>query len=115
MKHKTLFRLIIKAMGLFFTVWALPGLLRTLLAYTSNALQGAPANLEWWMVLEPIPALVQIAIGLYLFLGGEWIVNRCIPSNRPYCPECGYDVSKAKSPRCPECGAALPRGKGEAL
>ena len=30
-------------------------------------------------------------------------------SNRPYCPECGYDLSKATSGNCPECGVKLPR------
>ncbi|MCH8152160.1 MAG: hypothetical protein IH830_07290 [Planctomycetes bacterium] len=53
--------------------------------------------------------LIGCALGLYLFFGGKWVVNLCIPSNRPYCPECGYDLSKATSANCPECGVKLPR------
>jgi predicted amidophosphoribosyltransferase len=52
---------------------------------------------------------LQIAIGVYLVFGAPWLVNRFIPSNRPYCIECGYDLSKSNSANCPECG--VPSGK----
>ncbi len=64
------------------------------------------------MYLAPYSgSIVQLAIGVYLLFGGNWIVNVCISSNRPYCPECGYDLSKATSANCPECGVKLPRDK----
>ncbi|MCZ6811939.1 MAG: hypothetical protein ACE10B_03625 [Phycisphaerales bacterium] len=64
----------------------------------------------WMVYLAPYSgSIVQLAIGVYLLFGGKWIVNVCIPSNRPYCPECGYDLSKAASANCPECGVKLPR------
>ncbi len=50
---------------------------------------------------------IRGAFGLYLFLGGNWIVNLAIPGNRPYCPECGYDLSGAPGKRCPECGTPI--------
>ena len=43
-------------------------------------------------------------LGLYLFLGGRWIVDKSIPSNRRYCHECGYDLTHTDSNCCPECG-----------
>jgi predicted amidophosphoribosyltransferase len=43
------------------------------------------------------------ASGLYLFFGGKWIVDLAIPGNRPYCQECGYDLTGAHRDRCPEC------------
>ena len=51
---------------------------------------------------------LQFGLGLYLLIGGKWLLNKIIPSNRPYCPECGYDLSKNTSDHCPECGVALP-------
>ena len=46
----------------------------------------------------------NLIAGLYLFFGGKWIVNKAIPSNRPYCHECGYELTHARSNVCPECG-----------
>ena len=65
---------------------------------------------DWtYFVMHLASPVAQSAIGLYLLLGGAWLVNKCIPSNRPYCPECGYDLSSSKgSGRCPECGVPIP-------
>ncbi len=51
--------------------------------------------------------LIQFVLGLYLLFSGEALVNLCIPSNRPYCPECGYELSESSQERCPECGVNL--------
>lgn len=67
------------------------------------------AGVPWGPVLMSTAGyLAPFAIGLYLFFGGEWVVNLAIASNRPYCPECGYDLSRATGPVCPECGTLLP-------
>lgn len=55
-----------------------------------------------------IGSVARIAIGAYLLFGGARLVNFCIPSNRPYCPQCGYDVREAGNEKCPECGVQLP-------
>ena len=57
-----------------------------------------------------LPKMIQLCIGLYLFRGGDWIVNRVIPTNRPYCHECGYDLTgSGMAGECPECGTAFVR------
>lgn len=103
MKHKTWFRLILKAIGVLTFVTGVS----TLLTYSGFLWQtisavgmGSNTSVFFFQLASPI---VQIALGLYLFFGGEWVVNKAIPSNRPYCPECGYDLSGAVSSRCPEC------------
>lgn len=70
---------------------------------------GLSASNLWWLALvfRTIGFLVQSAFGLYLLLGGRLIVDWCIPSNRPYCSECGYDLSNSMSDRCAECGIDL--------
>jgi uncharacterized paraquat-inducible protein A len=53
----------------------------------------------------------NLIAGLYLFFGGKWIVNKAIPSNRPYCHECGYELTHARSNVCPECGTEFKPSK----
>jgi len=108
MKHKTVFRLAIRAIGVLLIAEGVPSILGALgqalwlLTPSSNAFSTTPffVNLPWF-----ISSLARSLVGLYLFFGGEWIVNRAIPSNRPYCHECGYDLSGlAADGVCPECG-----------
>ncbi len=118
MKHKTWFRLMIKAIGVLLIGLSIPGLatflgliivLLTADPFGARGIVG-PSGWMWSMYLAPYSgSIVQLAIGVYLLFGGKWIVNLCVPSNRPYCPECGYDLSKATSANCPECGVKLPR------
>ena len=54
-----------------------------------------------------------IALGLYLFLGGNWVVNRVFRGLEPNrCPKCGYDTHGLKlGAVCPECGAGVARAE----
>jgi hypothetical protein len=58
----------------------------------------------WPELLNLLANALYAAVGLYLFFGGKWIVDKAIPSNRPYCHECGYELTAATQNRCPECG-----------
>ncbi|MEO0964914.1 MAG: zinc ribbon domain-containing protein [Planctomycetota bacterium] len=114
MKYKTLFRLAVKFLGLVLMVLALLGFLD----------QASSGALLWWLdeysglsvrirYAELIPPLIYNAVQLvtgFLFLAKpNWIVNLAIPSNRPYCPHCGYDLKGRENSRhCPECGVGLP-------
>ncbi|MCH8344127.1 MAG: hypothetical protein IH983_09070 [Planctomycetes bacterium] len=121
MKHKTWFRLVLKAIGVLLVGLSLPDIVKLVAqmghfsvsrSFASGRFPVPPPPNWWWvwnLVAEAIGHLLELGVGLYLLLGGKWIVNLCIPSNRPYCPECGYDLSKATSANCPECGVKLPR------
>lgn len=50
---------------------------------------------------------IKTAFGLYLLLDGRWFADRAIPSNRPYCGECGYELTGHAQGRCPECGTPI--------
>lgn len=125
MKHKTWFRLVIKAIGVLLIGLSLSGVAGMLVGFVYQSIRagkltlysssGTPIGgmnaIESLLstVFYSSPEFIQFAFGLYLVFGGKWIVNKCIPSNRPYCPECGYDLSHgAKAVNCPECGVALP-------
>lgn len=116
MKHKTWFRLVIKAIGVYMIVTAIPIIFSQVSHYvmyyaTVDSSFGTPGYVayeQWpWILQNFIQWGLQLALGLYLLLGGNWIVNKVIPSNRPYCPECGYDLSRARGANCPECGVAV--------
>lgn len=112
MKHKTWFRLVLKAIGVLLVGFALPEILDRSTGFIDYAFiqQRWDRNLVTLLVVGTAAPLLQAALGLYLFFGGDWVVNKAIPSNRPYCPECGYELSRAPGARCPECGVAKPAG-----
>ncbi len=112
MKHKTWFRLVVKAIGLLVMSLSIGHIVNTFLAYLGEWIETGGVTWRAWMLSYGLGQSVAFLFGLYLFLGGEWVVNKAIPSNRPYCPECGYELAHHTSPKCPECGVALPEKPG---
>ncbi len=57
--------------------------------------------------------LALLALGLYLFLSGRWVIGRLTRGlswpGGGTCPKCGYDITGIDSARCPECGTKLRR------
>ncbi len=105
MKYKTLFRMMLKAIGVWVFVGginSLTGQIGMLGFYLAN--QSIGRGQVWYFFLNVIAPLVQFGVGAYLFFGGKWIVDRAIPGNRPYCHECGYDLTNAAGNLCTECG-----------
>jgi len=107
MKYKTAFRLGLKLLGVLFFFTGL-GAIPTALIYvlplldSTNSAALSASSVASYIVYALSP-LVTVALGLYLFFRGEWIVNKAIPSNRNYCHECGYLLKELKGSRCPEC------------
>ena len=111
MKHKTWFRLVIRAIGVLMIGLSLPPLCQLIgyIIYLFVDSSGMPSSYTWIQTAYYGGGITQALLGVYLVYGGKWIVNKCIPSNREYCPECGYDLSHgANSANCPECGVTLP-------
>jgi hypothetical protein len=106
MKYKTLFRMLLKAIGVWVFVEGVGsgiGQLGYLAFYFTNASMRASGQ-QWYFVWNLAAPLAQIGLGLYLFFGGKWIADRAIPGNRPYCHDCGYDLTNAAGNVCTECG-----------
>jgi hypothetical protein len=106
MKYKTLFRIICKAIGVYFFVLGITGVLNMASSLVVGFLinSGPGVRSYAYSGVGAIGALFEIAAGCYLFFDGRLLADWAIPGNRPYCPECGYDLSAAVSGICPECG-----------
>ena len=105
MKYKTLFRLLMKAIGVLLFAQGLPQSV-AMIAWMFQSATGTSTTFPS-PYFQIAVAVLQPALGVYLFFGGKWIVNLAIPSNRPYCPECAYDLTGAPVGRCPECGTVF--------
>ena len=110
MKYKTLFRMGLKLLGVYFVVLGGQGVLSMILQMAWQAWmepQGSRNYLAGGWIWS-VGSLWEIGCGLYLLLAGAWIADKAFPGNRPYCPECGYDASYSAGTTCVECGTVFP-------
>jgi len=109
MKYKTAFRLAIRAVGVLIIAQQIPSFVQgcipiTIAVLDLEFLTGGLGAWEWFLAAL-LGHVAGLAIGLYLFFHAEWIVNLAIPSNRPYCHECAYELTGLPTEGvCPECG-----------
>lgn len=106
MRYKTLFRVWMKVIGVYFVVTNSASLISTLVRMGRILEDNAGLNIGF-LLQDGLPRMFTFAIGLYLFFGGKWITDLAIPSNRPYCAECGYDIGRSPGDTCQECGADI--------
>ncbi|HRK32410.1 MAG TPA: hypothetical protein PLD59_15200 [Tepidisphaeraceae bacterium] len=110
MRYKTLFRLGLKLIGVAATITSGGGLLSSLWLVLSAYIGSSGMNFEYaWNAYAGYIFLntCGVLLGLYFFFGGKWVADLAIPSNRPYCHECGYDLTAATGHICNECGTAF--------
>lgn len=112
MRYKTLTRLLIKLMGLYFIVQGVVYLINVVSGMIIRLLgNGGLDDFSNFELAYLISMLSMAGAGLFLLLASNWITDKLIPSNRPYCPNCGYELTGNTRPNCPECGVNL-RGLG---
>lgn len=127
MHPKIFFRLCLKAIGVMLITWTAPDIVIGLIhactypdtSQLSYYTTGSPVN---WGTPGPGPSLFDLgvgflfayggsaltaALGLYLFFGGETLVEYVLPPGRRRCPECGYELASKEIERCSECGEML--------
>jgi len=110
MKYKTLFRILLKVIAVWLVANTLVEFVQASVRWLDPISRGYFASVNFLVWLGGHGA--AIAIGLYLFFGGRLIADLAIPSNRPYCHHCGYELSNVRGAICPECGTRF-RGEDE--
>ncbi|HEY1686851.1 MAG TPA: hypothetical protein VGG19_18970 [Tepidisphaeraceae bacterium] len=113
MKHKTLFRNLCKLLGLYFVIVGGTAVVNAVTGIFVYFYESFFQNNSVFLrsILMVIGPALQLAAGLFLLFRSEVIANWAIPGNRPYCPECGYDLTGSVSGVCPECGVHPLTGK----
>lgn len=106
MRYKTLFRVLVKVIGVWFLAQGVSSMITQAFTVVQAFIRDPNYLGTSWFEYMPIYPASYILVGLYLFLGGGWITEIAIPSNRPYCPQCGYDLGNTVAGECPECGLA---------
>jgi len=114
MKHKTWFRLVVKAIGILLFCLGLAEFcgLALLLAgavFTDSVQSVGLRDLLYQFGYGFGRSVGGMVIGAFLLSSADVITDRVIPSNRPYCPACGYEIAGVTASDCPECGVTLPR------
>ena len=104
MRYKTLFRLLLKFLGVWLTI---QGLAQLVFAIFHLIQLGRVDESNLIVNGAILSAFLLIIAGVYLFFGGRWIADKAIPGNRPYCYGCGYDLGNYVGERCPECGTPV--------
>ncbi len=120
MRHKTTVRLALKVLGVFLIAQGLVGLGYAAVYFAGPAIEllfrgsglspGAGGLPRVWAIAPAVQNGLELLFGLYLFYGGRGLVDRILPSNRPYCAECGYELTGLPLDGiCPECGQPFRR------
>jgi hypothetical protein len=106
------FRLLLKGIAVLLLGLSIPMLLWTLGALVaqrlaSGGIGAVSLSVEW------LPSIIgygsQAAIGLYLLLAGQQLIDYCLRGVRGRCPACGYNVEGLSTTNCPECATPIPR------
>lgn len=122
MNERGWFTLMVRGFGLYLLISSLTQLMPTLSnllrqgvvstrqgAGAGGAATGAVAsnNQFSWLVWQSLAPVAILALGIYLFFGGAWVIDKLCREVVDRCRRCGYDLREAPGGICPECGTLL--------
>ena len=113
MRYKTLFRILSKLLGVYFFVTGLGQFVMALAVLMQLPQRAAPPGTITRLALNLVAPAILMVCGVYLIFWGRRLVDLAVPGNRPYCPECGYDLTGFSGNVCTECGAEQPNRRQE--
>ncbi len=85
MNHRGWFTLVIRAIGVLLCAFALPSVVAGIVAFGVHVVddwnENSLASFVQQLLMRAYgmtTILAELAIGLYLFLGGRWLIDRCL-------------------------------------
>jgi hypothetical protein len=100
------FKLFIRGIGLLLIGLALPSFVSLALWTVQTFIQSDGQWVQYvFLTLLNLAAFsIQLAMGVYLFLGGQRVIRFCLRDVVNRCAFCAYDLRGIKGDVCPECG-----------
>ena len=110
MGHKTLFRVLLKTIGVYLLVTGLPQFAHPAVVLFEQLLEsginpGRPSGVMQYVWSMSMQGVITVVLGLYFFFGGKQVADLAFPGNHTYCGVCGSDLTHIIESHCPECGA----------
>ena len=109
MGHKTLFRVLLKTIGVYLLVTGLPQFAHVAVMFLGQLIEAginvSPSGVMRYLWSMSMQGVVTVVLGLYFFFGGKRVADLAFPGNHTYCGVCGSDLTHIIESHCPECGA----------
>lgn len=109
MKDYAWFKLLLMALGLMLTVFAVPSLIGFVTRAIGAVQNGGFGAYLWYFIVGLASEVFQLGIGIYLLMGGGAFVRYCLRRARECCAVCDYRLVEVIGDRCPECGTPFVR------
>ncbi len=110
MKYRPAVRLALRILGIYLLAGSVPDLIQRI-AFGIYDRYITPTPGAAWMRQwgYPLIGVIEVAIGLYLVIGGKLLLNWLIPLSRRYCVSCGAELPGVPGGNgsrrfCAECG-----------
>ena len=106
MGHKTLFRVLVRVLGVWLTIQGLAqiAMFASQMLHLAIAEESVTTMFNWFWT-QGAYGVVMTGGGLYCFVGSRHLANFAFRDNHVYCGSCGWDLTQVTAERCPECDA----------
>jgi hypothetical protein len=104
------FKLLVRLVGLLLIGLAGPMVLWYIGRMLTSTIPNSPTRTSYsfrYEIMTALPGILaygaQLALGMYLFLKGDWVIRKVLAEINGRCSVCGFDLTNVKSGSCPEC------------
>jgi hypothetical protein len=110
------FKLLLRLIGLLLIGLGGPMVLWYVGRMLTSSIPSSPTRTSYsfrYEIISSLPGLVgygsQLALGIYLFLRGDWVIRKVLAEINGRCAVCGFDLTNVKGGSCPECNTPFKR------
>lgn len=104
------FKLLVRLVGLLLIGLSLPTVVWQIGRLLASTIPASPTrtstsfSYELWAGAPYLLGYgVQLALGVYLLRGGDWVIRKILAEINGRCSVCGFDIQNTRGSTCPEC------------